>query len=264
MLVFAAFTPHPLISIPEIGKKHVANVRHTLKSYKHLAYELYASQPDSIIVFSPHASTTPGTFSVSQRPAVAIDFTQFGDLSDTRSFQVDVGFGYQIKESVEDIMPVMLSDDAILDYGTAVPLYHLTRSFDTVALGIIPIGYSSLDLAAHRAFGKAINRKINATTKRVAVIASGDLSHGSSKNAVTPYNPKAFSFNKMIRNALNSGDYSSLFDLAPDQLEGITECGMRSLILLLGVLDERTFKTEVLSYESALGVGYLTAQFHVM
>jgi aromatic ring-opening dioxygenase LigB subunit len=39
------------------------------------------------------------------------------------------------------------------------------------------------------------------------------------------------------------------------------ECGVRSIIVLLGILHGKPYQFKLLSYEGPLGVGYLTARF---
>ncbi len=39
------------------------------------------------------------------------------------------------------------------------------------------------------------------------------------------------------------------------------ECGMRSIAMLLGVINEVDLKPNILSYEGPFGVGYLVAEF---
>ena len=263
MLAFAAFTPHPLVSIPEIGRDSISKIRQTVRSFRQLSYELYAAQPDTLILISPHVTPLIDAFTINQRPEFVVEFSKYGNLSDRIAFRNDLEFGYKIKESLETRIPVSLIDDEILDYGTGVTLFHLTRNLKIDKVRVVPIGISTLPLAQQYAFGTHINRQINLTTKRVAVIASGDLAHGASRTALTGYNPKAYAFNKYLRTALEQQDVQGILTTLTDNTSQIVQCGLKPLAVLLGALDQRRSHTKVLSYEAALGVGYLTAHFEL-
>lgn len=261
MLAFAAFVPHPLISLPEIGKEHVAKVRHTIRAYRTLAQELYAAKPDTIFVITPHGERVDGAWTINQQPRLSLDFSAYGDLSDRLIFINDIGFGYRIKESVETTMPVSLVDAATLDYGSAIPLFHLTKRIPHETVQVAIAGISAASVADHVKFGNAINRQINLTTKRIAVIASGDLAHGSSRFGVAPYSHDAFVFNKKIRTVFETNNLRELRDLGAQPHGGIAECATRVLAVALGIIGERACTPHVLAYEAAIGVGYLTVRF---
>jgi aromatic ring-opening dioxygenase LigB subunit len=263
MLAFAAFTPHPLMAIPDIGRNHVSKIRSTMKAFRELADELYAAKVDTIICISPHALAVEGAITINQRPELAIAFRSFGNLSDTVALMNDVGFGYAIKESIETTLPSVLIESEELDYGASIPLFHLIRGYVANQIRCVPIGTcDSLTLQQHYDLGTAINRKIHTTTKRIAVIASGDLSHGASKYAPGGLIASAAAFNTVLQNLFVQHNLNAVISLPLEKYPGITACALRPLALLAGILDERKYQTQVLSFETPLGVGYLTAQIH--
>lgn len=52
------------------------------------------------------------------------------------------------------------------------------------------------------------------------------------------------------------------FDM--DLAERAGECGLRSLMIMAGIMDQQIIKTEVISYEAPFGVGYCTAKFELL
>ena len=44
-------------------------------------------------------------------------------------------------------------------------------------------------------------------------------------------------------------------------LERAAECGLRSILFLMGAFEGREYESEALSYEGPFGVGYLVATF---
>ncbi len=263
MLVFAALTPHPVMAVPDIGKEHLPKLRGTMKAFRELSENLYAAKVDTIIAITPHAFRVAHALTINQRPELLAAFTAYGNLSDSLKLYNDVGFGYSIKESVETKIPISLIENQELDYGLTIPLFHVLRGYSADALRIVPIGTSpDLTLSQHYDLGVAINRKINTTTKRIGVIASGDLSHGASKHAPGGVLPGASAFNKAIHDKVFAGDLRSIMTMETDETKRLSECALRSIALLCGIIDERSYSVNVLSFESPLGVGYLTAQLN--
>ncbi|MBI4779275.1 MEMO1 family protein, partial [Candidatus Falkowbacteria bacterium] len=121
--------------------------------------------------------------------------------------------------------------------------------------------YSGLDLAAHYDFGKMIKSKLLNSNVRVAVIASGDLSHRLSKNAPAGYSPKGKKFDKKLIDNLLEKQTNEIIKLKPELIAEAGECGLKSIVILLGILDGMKYEPRLLSYESPFGVGYLTMSF---
>jgi len=46
-------------------------------------------------------------------------------------------------------------------------------------------------------------------------------------------------------------------------VEEAGECGFRSILIILGILNQLDCKFDALSYEGPFGVGYLTANFKI-
>ena len=59
-------------------------------------------------------------------------------------------------------------------------------------------------------------------------------------------------------------DTEGILNLDSELIERAGECGLRSFVILLGVLDGLEIKPEILSYEGPFGVGYLVASFEVV
>jgi AmmeMemoRadiSam system protein B len=131
------------------------------------------------------------------------------------------------------------------------------RHLENVAL--IPMHYSLLDNVSHFEFGKSIKDLAMDSDKRIAVIASGDLSHCLTDKAPLPFNAAGKEFDEKIMELLKAGDSQSIVNMDTKLVEKAGECGFRSILILLGVLNNFNYKTEILSYEAPFGVGYLVA-----
>jgi AmmeMemoRadiSam system protein A len=109
--------------------------------------------------------------------------------------------------------------------------------------------------------GVAIGRAIKKTSRRVAVVASGDLSHCLIPGAPVAYNPRGKEFDLLLVKLLQENRTEEIVRLDPELVEEAAECGYRSVLMLLGVFDGLEVKTQVLSYEGPFGVGYAVATF---
>ena len=56
----------------------------------------------------------------------------------------------------------------------------------------------------------------------------------------------------------------SILDMDDEFIERAGECGLRSIVIMLGALENSKVKPEILSYEGPFGVGYLVAEFKVV
>ncbi len=98
-----------------------------------------------------------------------------------------------------------------------------------------------------------------AINRRIALVASGDLSHRLIVGGPYEYEPTAHLFDEKIVDAIGRGDSTGVIDIDPDLRERAGECGYRSIVIALGCIGERQHDHQVLSYEGPFGVGYMVA-----
>ena len=53
-------------------------------------------------------------------------------------------------------------------------------------------------------------------------------------------------------------------NMDPKLIKAAGECGLRSIIIMLGIIDSLNTETEVLSYEGPFGVGYTVCNFKLV
>jgi len=258
-LVFAAITPHPPILIPEIGKENLAQVAKTKEAMEELEHNLYAAKPDIIIIISPHGEMTADAFTINMSDRYQVNFENFGNFSVKLEFKGETVLISGSKEIIGQKIPVGMISNPILDHGAGVPLYYLARHLPHVSL--VPIYFSLLDSLTHFEFGKGLKEVIASTNKRIAVIASGDMSHCLTKNAPAPFNPAGKKFDEKITRLLEENDIQSIINIDQQLAENAAQCGLRSILILLGILNNINYSTEILSYEAPFGVGYLVVNF---
>ncbi|NQT49347.1 AmmeMemoRadiSam system protein B [Candidatus Kuenenbacteria bacterium] len=259
MLTFAAIVPHPPVLIPSIGKENIDKLKKTISALDILEEELNQANPDTIIVISPHGEINFEAFTVNTNEKYTARFENFGDFTTKLEFKSDLGFINQLKATNETKLPVQLISQENLDHGVSVPLYYLTRKNQDRR--IVPINYSFLNFNKHLEFGELIKEAIFSSDKRVAIIASGDLSHKLSLRAPAGFSPHAKEFDKKLIQVLKKKSVQGILDMDPAFIEEAGECGLRSFLILLGAIKNMKYEFEVLSYEAPFGVGYLVGEF---
>jgi len=256
-IVFAAITPHTPLLIPSIGKDNLKKLKNTQSSLEVLEKEIYASVPDSIIIMSPHGPILKDSFAVHLDDTYKAIFKEFGDFSTSLEFKSDYETIQKIRAGDEG-GPFVLSSYQNIDYGISVPLYYLMKHISNTS--IIPIYYSQQDIKSFFEAGKRLRRILNRSEKRFAIIASADLSHKLTKDAPAGYGKGALLFEKDLVKYIKENNVKKILSLKNAKVEKVSECGLKSIAFLLGVLDGTSYDVDILSHEYPFGVGYVVAQ----
>ena len=261
-LVFTAITPHPPVLVPGIGKKEVEKIEQTSRALKKLEEDLYIAKPQILIIISPHGSLFEDAFSVNAHPEFHSHFDQFGDLSTKKTWTGAPHTAAKIaQKSNPTDLPVRLISEDKLDHGASVPLFFLTEHLENLA--VLPIGYSSLPKKDHIEFGEFLKEIIMDSDKRVAVIASGDLSHALKTEAPAGFHKDGEAFDKQLIELLESNNTTGIISMDETLVENAKQCGYRSLLILLGIIKDMNFEFKNYSYEAPFGVGYLVGNFEI-
>ena len=258
-LVFSGIAPHPPIMVPEVGRESIAGVRDSIKAMAKLTQRIIDSGAETVILISPHAQLEVDSFVAYRGPEVFADFSNFNAPGTTFTASVDEELLAAIKDAAAaKHYAVLTLPEQDLDHGTAVPLYFLLRNG---WLGnVVTLGYSFLSNDDHLRFGTCIRDAVDRIGRRVAFIASGDLSHRLKPQAPAGYNPAAHLFDEQVVDALRTNAPEKIVDIDHGLRRLAGECGYRSMLVALGASSDLPVACEVLSYEAPFGVGYLVAQ----
>lgn len=263
MITFAAFTPHSPLLLQTIGKENTKALQETKDAMQKLSEELYASRPDVILTISTHRNAYKDAFSLNMHKTYEVDFQEFGDHQTKGTFQPDLEFMTQIQRRMRtESLPFTLESDAVLDYEVGVPLVLLTNNLPNTHI-IAPVRYSFLSPKAHVEFGRILKDVCVTSSKRIAVIASGDLSHTLSSDAPAGFHASGKEVDESILESIKNMSLSQLLSIDETSLVESHECAYRPLLILFGLLEKMRIRPEILSYEHPFGVGQLVAQFHV-
>lgn len=259
-LLNAAIVTHSPILIPEIGKLNQQILQKTADSYAELARELQGNDIETMVIISPHGLIQSDKFTINIGPELQIDLSSFGFLGANKKFSSDLNFIESLKNT--EGTEIQLISDSKLDYGASVPLHLLTSAMPDVK--IVVINYAeNLSLEEHLALGKRLNQVINNSAKRIAVIASGDLSHKLKKNSPTGYSPKGAKFDSKLIEFLNEPKTATgnILNIDSKLIQDASQCGLKSIVILLGALEDKNYESEVMSYQTDFGIGYLMMNF---
>lgn len=263
-IVFGCIVPHPPIIIPEIGKGRESEISATTHAMENLAGKLAASRPDVIFVISPHGTAHYDAMGVVTTKSLRGDLRSWGAHNLNFRFNADPDITDALQEEArKSHIPIKAIGERgyNIDHGVLVPFYFLNRKVPNSAL--VPLTFCWLPLVTHYEFGKLLARLAEQRNKRIAIVASGDLSHRLIPEAPAGYDPQGEVFDKKIQDGVLAMDANSILNMDEDLIEHAGECGLRSITILMGALDGLKVKPEVLSYEGPFGVGYMVASFEI-
>jgi AmmeMemoRadiSam system protein B len=218
------------------------------------------SKPEILIIISPHGELLNDSFTLNVCSKFDVSLKDFGDLTTHFNFKGEMNLSSRIQEQAKkENFSVTLLSEKIVDYGVAVPLFYLHSHLPQLA--VLPIGFSGKDWKTHLDFGYFIKEQIMNNDKRIAVIASGDLSHALTTDSPGGFNAAGEQFDTKIQDLLATKNSSGLLQLPPELIEDAQTCGFKTFLILLGILRGINCTYKSYCYEAPFGVGYLTANF---
>ena len=258
-IVFAGIAPHPPLLVPEVGGSRIERVGDSQRALRDFSRRVIRAGPDTVIVISPHSPLDPRVFTARSTPELAGDFREFSAPAVRLTFPNDLEAIEAIKQSAisEGVQLRVLDREYSLDHGALVPLYYLHEAGwrgQTVV-----IGFTLQSNEKHLAFGRAIATAAVTLNRRVALVASGDLSHRLIVDGPYEFEPTAHLFDEQIVDAIARGDPGGVIDIDSHLRERAGECGYRSIVIALGSVGEKPSDHQVLSYEGPFGVGYMVS-----
>lgn len=262
MIVFGAIVPHSPLLLPTIGKDQHSKLAKTLAALRNLEEDLYAAKPDTLVLVSPHGSVVDDAFTIFIAPKFQGNLNEFGDFKTTVTFPADLRTIEQIRRLKLQSKPLPLIGvtEAFMDYGAVVPLYFLANHLPNVR--VVPIGISHLPIKTHFTVGERIGDVLHQSTRRVALIASADLSHTLTDDAPGGFSPAGKKFDAAVVQSLRKNQAGAILRLE-SKMDQAKACGLRPITMLLGALNSLNTCAELLAYEGPFGVGYLTARYNL-
>ncbi len=164
--------------VPEVGQGQDRKVDASKQAMARVALEMASRRPEVVFVISPHGQVHGSAMGIFEGEALWGTLSMWGAGGTDMEFKGDPEAAALLKEEAAKAgAPVQAlgGKGYELDHGVMVPLYFLRKAIGSAAL--VPLSFSALPLETHIAFGEAIRKAADRLEKRVALIASGDLSH---------------------------------------------------------------------------------------
>lgn len=222
-------------------------------------------QPETVILISPHGPLRPHAFGILTAPRCSGSFAEWGAPQVAFAFENDLDAVEVIRAEATQaglpLEPIARWREG-LDWGCTVPLYYLRSGLGDARL--LPMTISFLPPRQHFALGQAVARAVRQLDRRVAIIASADLSHSLTESAPNGYDPMGAVFDGKLREAIAAWDVATVLGMEEDFRRRAAEDAVPSVSFLMGVLDGLSVQPTVLSYEGPFGVGYLVAVVEVI
>ncbi len=268
MPIVAAFAvPHPPLIIPAVGNGREKGIQDTVDAYAEVGRRIAALAPDTVVISSPHSIMYRDYLHISPGKGARGSFAQFGAPQARYECTYDQAF-------VAALEAACLADglaagtrgerDPQLDHATMIPLHFIREAYEATGAPlpqVVRMGLSGLSPALHYQVGMLVQRVASVLHKRVVFVASGDLSHKLLAEGPYGFAPEGPVFDERICRDFTEGDFLDLLCMDRGFAERAAECGLRSFQIMAGALDRTEIKTELLTHEGPLGVGYGIAAF---
>jgi 3,4-dihydroxyphenylacetate 2,3-dioxygenase len=159
-----------------------------------------------------------------------------------------------------------------LEYGTIVPMHYMNSDGWAKVVSIASPLFTSLEES--RVLGEATRRAIKRSGERVALLASGSMSHRlwpNKKLGAEAWTSIASEFNRQVDLRVlelwQQGRYREFVDMLPDYaLKCNGEGGMADTIMLFAALGWDSYKgtaEQLCDYFPSSGSGQVNVEFHV-
>jgi aromatic ring-opening dioxygenase LigB subunit len=253
-IVFGAIMPHPPILIPPIGGNNLKQAEKSKKALEEISRRIKAKPIDTVVVITPHGDVGQASVPVYTGHVFEGNFAAFGMPRPNFVFCGDSELGLAL---VRDGYLATSCPETLLDHGVLVPLYYPFSS--GLNKPILPIAIAFMPLNKLFEFGKSLAKIADRLERNVLLIASADMSHRLTEDAPAGYSPQGKIFDERLVEMVKNYDVKGILNFDAELAEEAGQDSLWSIAILLGALDGKKVKSEVLSYEGPFGVGYMIA-----
>ena len=258
---FAVLMPHAPVLTPALGAERIGEVARTVAALREAARWLVGTEPQALVLVSPHSPRRADAFGVWAGQRLHGTLAAFGapfagvDLPAGRPLAEAI-----VREASARGIETWEINEPELDHGAVVPLWFIVEAGWkgwTVIVSLNDPGQPGIE-----EFGDALASAAAACGGRVALVASGDLSHRLAPFAPGGFEQRAAEFDHWLIDTIRRGNYRALgeVDAALELLAG--EDALDSVRLAAGAMHFDATGHEVLNYEAPFGVGYGVAILH--
>ena len=262
LLTAAGLFPHPPIMVPEIGGKETKKIQQTMDAVRKSMKLIMETDPETVVVMSPHNLCLPSGPAIFIKENLAGDLMYFGHPEVSMEFSVDQELAEAVMKEAEPVIPLFRMDEAAakkfgrkieIDWGMFVPMYFLKKAAFKGNVLLFSPCFTNYDM--NKVLGEIVTNCAEKLGRRIAIVASGDLSHRRTKDSPNGYSPDGIVFDRGVMKALEGETMEPLLTMTDDFIERIGMCGLPSVYFLFGALSGKEWSIPVLSHEGPFGVG---------
>ena len=252
---FAGLLPHAPVLVPLVGGARSEEVAPTVAAMRRVAAACVQARPDALVLVSPHSPRRRGAFGLWEGARLQGSLAQFRAPRAAVDLAADSDLRVAITAAAKSRGLATWSIPAdSLDHGAVVPLWFLVEAGWDCRTVILSLNYPGEGGCAE--LGETIAAAAVRQGKRVAVIASGDMSHRLQPGAPAGYHSRAHLSDEGFLTGLRHAKPTAMLELDPELLELAAEDAVDSTVVALAAAGWRADGREVLSYEAPFGVGY--------
>jgi AmmeMemoRadiSam system protein A len=251
----AVLMPHAPILVPEVGGERGGAAQASRRAMREAAACVMGFRPDTVALISPHSPRRPRAFGLWAGKRLEGSFAQFDAPAAQVSLANDTQFAQAIvtEAGMGDLATWMIEDQT-LDHGALVPLWFLVEAGWAGPTIVLSLNYP--EDGGLSGLGEAIAAAADASHRRVAIVASGDMSHRLTRGAPCGFHPQAHQFDETFIRLIREGDYHAIGNIDPALRTLAAEDAVDSTLVAAAAADWRTTGHKVLNYEGPFGVGY--------
>lgn len=273
----AKITHVPSIWMSHTMEKYKGIRQPAIDGYAKLRQDAIDRGVDTFIIFDTHWITNQG-FHLNAKPHHKGRFISH----ELPHMLADMEFDYQgDSELAQSILSVLeergeramghAQPDLGMEYGTLLPMHFINDGVNARVLPVAVNQFSSIE--ENRRWGSAIAEGIKRSDRKVAVFASGSMSHDFTPNerSVDGLNSVNGEFNRQmdlrVLDLWENGKWAEFLDLLPDYAVKCTgECAMNDTALLFGALGWKDYEGKIdiyTPYFGSSGTGQANISFSV-
>ena len=254
-VVCAVLMPHAPILVPEVGGERGGAAQASCQAMREAAACVMSFRPETLVLISPHSPRQARAFGVWAGERLQGSFAQFKASGAQVSLPNDTQVARAIvTEAGNRDLATWMIHDRTLDHGALVPLWFLAGARWAGPTIVLSLNYP--EGGGLGELGEAIAAAARASHRRMAIVASGDMSHRLTPNAPCGFHPQAHQFDETFIDLIRKGDYHKIANIDPGLRELAAEDAVDSTLIAAAAVDWKSTGHKVLNYEGPFGVGY--------
>jgi len=254
MLSYVAHIPHSPLLLPQISRSRSRQFKQMNNSIQELVYDIHSKNCDSIILVSPLGKAQTEHYVFNIAPEYSADFSEYADFETEEHVAGEPSLAYVLRHALGNEYTMYAITEPVLDTACGTAMIHMqTRG---AKHRILPLAYGTQSAKEIYRFGTSLRSILEQHESNIAIISLGDLARTDAANP-----EPAEKVDKELITHLKDRNTTAFLKYHPHKINSFFCGGHRSLALILGLLKDMNYKTDIVNYEQKHGVGMLAARF---